>query len=228
MGFKLGIFAIFVFILVCFPLVTSTSEDSLGIFQKSSEVELLQICSNATSLCDSCNISSVKYPNSSTIVSNVIMTKRTADFNYTLISNNTGIEGIYSVNGFCTSGGEIKVFSYVFEITNNGNEKPEGSVIVLFVILFTILVAGLLGLLLYNIFQMITWNLDAKDLILNVSLYFVLFVVYILGKQYLGNSFIDDFLVWLIGVAALTNVILPIIGFTITYIKGGLDGNEQS
>jgi len=212
-------------LLVSFPLISSTSETFLGTFEKSTDIELLQICSNSTSLCDSCNISSVKYPNSSVSVSNILMTKRSGDFNYSLISNYTGETGSYSVNGFCIAGSEIQVFSYILEITNNGNEKPSENVIVLFVILFTLLVAGLLSLLMYNIFHMITWDFDAKDLIYNISAYFVLFVVYILGKEYLGNSFIDDFLVWVIGVAALTNVILPIIAFTITFIKGGLDYN---
>lgn len=205
-----------------------TSENYLGIFEQGTDIELIQVCSNATAICDSCNISSIKYPDSSIITSDVVMTKRSADFNYSLISNFTSELGSYSVNGYCVAGEELKVFSYSFDVTPNGNEKPDGSVIVLFVILFTILIAGLLSLLMYNIFHMITWDFDARDLIMNVSSYFVLFAVYILGKEYLGNSFVDEFLVWFIGVAAVTNVILPIIAFVLTLVRGDLDKNAQS
>jgi len=225
MGNTRCIFLILILLLTCFPLVSSTSENFLGTFEKSTQIEILQLCSNSTSFCDSCNISSIKYENSSIIISNILMTKREADFNYSLSANNTEVIGPYTVNGFCKAGSEIKVFSYTFEVTNNGNEKPSENVIVLFVILFTILVASLLSLLMYNIFHMITWDFDANDLIYNISAYFVLFVIYILGKEYLGNSFIDEFLVWIIGVTALTNVILPITAFVITFVKGGLDYN---
>ena len=204
----------------------SATNPSLGTFQKDTEIELLQVCSNGTSLCDSCNISSVKYPNSSILVSNVEMTPRIADFNYSIHKNYTSITGEYSVNGFCMSGGGLEVFSYDFDVTVNGNEAPEGSVVVLFLILFLILIGGLLSLLMYNIFHLIQWDFDAKDLIWNISAYFILFAVYILGKEYLGNSFVDDFLVWVIGVGALTNVILPIIAFVISYIKMGLESNQ--
>jgi len=214
------------FIVLLFSGGVMASTPSLGTFQKDTEIELLQVCSNGTSLCDSCNLSSVKYPNSSILVSNVEMTPRIADFNYSLYENYTSITGEYLVNGFCMSGGGLEVFSYTFDITVNGKESPDGSVVVLFLILFLILIGGLLSLLMYNIFHLIQWDFDAKDLIWNISAYFILFAVYILGKEYLGNSFVDEFLVWVIGVGALTNVILPIIAFVISYIKMGLESNQ--
>jgi len=64
------------------------------------------------------------------------------------------------------------------------------------------------------------------DLIFNISTYFVIFIVYILGEQYLGNTFINDFLVWMIGVGAVTTVILPIIAFVLAIVKGELKSNE--
>ena len=224
---KLFLFVIIVFFLTSF--ITSSSSDkreSLGIFEKGNDIELIQLCSDGANLCASCNISSIKYPNSTIIISDQEMTKRVADFNYTLISNYTQTTGEYKVNGVCTSGADTQVWNYYFEVTNNGNETPEGVVIVLFVLLFILITVGLLGLLLYNIFHMIQWDFDAKDLIFNVSAYFGLFVTYILGKTYLGNEFFDSFLIWVIGVTALTNVILPLIAFLMSYMRGGLEGNE--
>jgi len=222
------VFIFFMFLLVVLPLtVAYIPSESLGVFKSGENVELLQLCSNETSLCDSCNISSVVYPNSSTAITNVAMNKREGDFNYILNSNYTKEIGRYSVNGFCNAGSSVRVFSYFFDVTTNGNEKPDGIVIVIFILLFTVFVVGLLGLLLYNIFHLIQWDFDAKDLTINISAYFALFVTYILGKEYLGNSFIDGFLVWMIGVTATTNVVLPIIAFFISYVKGGLGFNEK-
>ena len=166
---------IFLLILSMFfiPSIFAASESTLGIFEVSTDIELLQICSNETALCDICNISSIKYPNSSILLSNLEMTRRVADFNYTINSTYISKIGTYTVNGFCEAGNELKVFSYVFEVTVNGNEKPTGIVIVFFTFLFTICVASLLALLLYNIFRFIEWNFDASDLIFNVSAYFI-------------------------------------------------------
>jgi len=220
---NLKIFSIFFVLLFLVPFLSAeTSIQSLGIFEKDTNIELLQVCSNSTSLCDSCNISSVKYPNSSISISNVDMTKREADFNYSLISNYTSPLGTYKVNGFCMAGNELKVFSYIFEVTANGNEKPEGIVIVLFILFFTLIIVFLLSLLMYNIFHMVQWDFDANDLIYNFSGYFALFVIYILGKEYMGNIFINDMLIWLIGIAAVTHIILPVIAFVLTYVRGNL------
>ena len=218
---------IFVIFSILFLIPLLSAETSLGLFEQSTDIELLQVCSNETNLCDYCNISSVKYPNSTIIFSDISMTQRTADFNYSLISNYTSPTGKYFVNGVCGVGNQIEVFSYTFDVTINGNENPEGIVIVLFTILFVIIFAGLIGLLLYNVFHMIQWDFDAKDLIINVSTYISLFAIYILGKEYFGNSFFNDSLVWLIGITALTNVIVPIVAFVLTFFKEGLEGGNN-
>jgi len=215
--------------LVAFLLIFSTNfamaeEDVLGYFEQDIDIEVIQICSSATSICDSCNISSIKYPkNSTSIVTDVEMTKRTSDFYYNLDANFTNPVGWYVVSGVCNSGSEVEVFSFKFYVSPNGKEPPSEGVIVFFSILFIFIVGSLLGMVLYNIFRMIEWKLDARDLIFNVSAYFALFVTYILGKEYLGNIFFNDFIVWLIVVGALTNVILPIIGFVMSYVRGGLE-----
>lgn len=120
---------IIIFVLVmfmsCFVVAQDdTSSQMLGTFQQNNPVEIIQICSNQTSLCDLCNITSIKYPNSTNIVSNVMMTKRASDFNYTLNGNITTLIGSYLVNGFCQSGNEVSVWSYTFLVTPTGQEKP--------------------------------------------------------------------------------------------------------
>jgi len=193
-----------------------SSLDSLGTFKQNEVVRISQVCSDATYI----NLSSVSYPNSSKAVTNIEMTSSgNGEFYYDY--NLTSVEGRYNVNGI--SDGCTNTFATYFEITPNGNEPPSELVAVLFILFFILIVVGLLGLVMYNVFHFIAWDFDAVDLIYNVSTYFGVFVVYILGVQYMGNTFINDFLVWVIGVGAVTNVILPLIAFIMCYIRGTID-----
>jgi len=148
---KNKILFVFFLILICSPFISAATTDNnditLGTYRINSAVEVPQVCSNATSLCDLCNITSIKYPNSTIIVSNVEMTKRTYDFNYTLYPNQTGELGTYLVNGFCKSGNEVKVFSYDFQITRTGELLSTSQAIVYIVVLIGILPIFLLCLL---------------------------------------------------------------------------------
>jgi len=187
---------------------------------KNDTFDLVQVCTTCTYV----NLTSIELPNGTSIFYNEGMTKNDIHYSYPY---NPEFEGIYYYTVKGDKDGEVMAECFYFEVTNNGNAVPAGGTINLFVIIFLIFVGGMLSLLLYTIFHLIQWDFDAKDLILNVSSYFVLFAAYILSKTYLGNSFVDDFLVWLIGVGALTMVILPIVAFFISYVKGGLKGNEQ-
>lgn len=110
-------------------LVTGTvravsTTQSVGPFQINTDAQLTQTCSNLTSLCDYCNISSVTYQNSTPVVSNVVMTKRAADFNYTLTGTQVNQLGTYIVTGYCGAGSEILTWAYSFVVTPSGAEKP--------------------------------------------------------------------------------------------------------
>lgn len=118
------IILVLVIFMSCFVSSQDDTSQMLGTFQQNSPVEIIQICSNSTSLCDLCNITSIKYPNSSIIISNIEMTKRPSDFNYTLDGNITNLIGSYLVNGYCQAGSEVSVWSYTFLITPTGQEKP--------------------------------------------------------------------------------------------------------
>lgn len=96
---------------------------------------------------------------------------------------------------------------------------PNGFVIIFFSFIFIFICFEMLGLLLWTLLHFIEINIDAKDLILNVSSYFGVWAFYILGLEFLGNPFISDFTLFLIEVGAITTVLIPIIGFVISYIK---------
>lgn len=106
-------------------MVSSTSTiQSVGPFQINTDAELIQTCSNLTSMCDFCNISSIKNQNSTSIVSDVVMTRRSADFNYTITGDQISQLGTYIVTGYCGAGGEILTWAYSFDVTPSGSEKP--------------------------------------------------------------------------------------------------------
>lgn len=132
----------FLIALIVLPIISAdivNTESSLGPFAINTDVELIQICSNATSICDSCNITSVKYQNSTIIVSDVAMTNRTNDFNYSIGSTDINTIGIYSVDGFCNSGNQVGVWTYTFEVTNTGDKLSTSSGIIYLVFLLGIL-----------------------------------------------------------------------------------------
>jgi len=131
----------FIFILFCIFLSSFAiaAIPGLGVFKQDGCIELKQTCTINGSFCDGCNISSIDYPNSSIAMSNLIMTKRIGDFNYSFC--NASARGEYHVNGHCTFGSDIlKNWVYYFEVTESG-EKVSLSNIILTIAL--LLFAGL-------------------------------------------------------------------------------------
>lgn len=118
------------------PLITAEVQ-TLGYFEVGEEIELKQIGDDYTS----CNITSVSYPNSTTIVSDVVMTKRGDEYNYTLSSSYTDVIGKYVVNGICDN----DVWAYDFYVTPSGSDDINaGEGISLSLAIFSILAIGIL------------------------------------------------------------------------------------
>ena len=184
-------------------------------------VELLQECASCTYV----NLTTIQYPNMSKQNIHLPMTKNGMSYNISFCSTQESGCFVYCFVGDVDATPTISCKD--FNITPNGKEKPSGIVVVFFSILFLIFVCGLISLLIYNIAHMVQWDFDMRDLIYNISSYFGLFVTYIFAKEYMGNAFVEDFLVWLIGVAAVTNIILPMIAFIMSYVKGGLEGGNN-
>ena len=136
--------------------------------------------------------------------------------------------GIYSYLLWCNSTYFGGFDSVQIEVTETGNILPEGVIIIFFSLLFILLCFEMLGLLLWTILHLLELNLDAKDLILNVSSYFALFAFYILQTRFLEDKFMSDFLVFLLEIGAVTTVLIPIIGFVISYIKQNMKGGDHN
>ena len=112
-------------------------------------------------------------------------------------------------------------------VNQSGND-PSGAVKVFFFALFIFLCFELLGLLLWTILHFIEINIDARDLILNVSSYFALWAFYVLHLRFMGDVFISDFLLMLIEIGAVTTIIIPLIGFVVSYIKQNMKAGDHN
>ncbi len=122
--------------------LTSAEIQTLGTFKQRECINLIQTCEN----CTYNNISSVLYPNSSVVLSNIVMTKDDTYYNYTFC--NTSTLGSYIVNGYGDLDGERTTWNYDFKITPSGNDAPsDGEGIVFLGSLIAMLLVG--GMFLY-------------------------------------------------------------------------------
>lgn len=124
------------------PLLSAT-EIEMGVYQKGSCVELIQLCGD----CTYNNITSIIYPNVTKVILDEEMTKRGTEYNYTYCFPN--VTGEYLVNGVGDLGGSDNVWVYVVTLTPDG-EMPTtskllfhyGSIFILF-LFFSLTVVGI-------------------------------------------------------------------------------------
>ncbi len=204
------------FVLFLFGMIFLAGLTSALTYQQSQNITLTIPFSemNYTSG-DTYNLTIIK-PNSLALIENDLAIINLSYLSYLLTDSQTADTGEYQIYIY-GSGGSYDNTSY--EITTNGKPSPSGFVIVLFSLLFIFIVVTLLTLLMRTILLFIELNIEAKDLIFNFSSYFGLWAIYILGIEYLGNAFINSFLLFLIEVGAITTILVPLIGFVISFIK---------
>lgn len=212
--FSLSLLMVLVFLCVLLIPLTSAQIQTLGNFKQSDCVNLKQVCSN----CSYVNITSIIYPNSTQANGEVAMTKVGTDYNYTFCK--TTNLGTYIVNGKGDLNGVDNVWSYDFNITGNGKELPNGSVIVLFILFFLLILGLLTYMAIYSTGHFIKMDFDIIDLAYNLGVYFMLFGLYMVSQYYLGNPIIEDFLLLLVQVGALTNVLMPFMALIVSIFVG--------
>lgn len=177
----------------------------------------------------SASVDSIDYP-----YNNQILTSPTIDLEISTTGSTSCYWNYNNVHNesIACSGGKIRLPTVegnysIYVSDDTGDSKnisvslvyPNGFVIIFFNFVFIFICFEMLGLLLWTLLHFIEINIDAKDLILNISSYFGVWAFYILGLEYLGNPFISDFTLFLIEVGAITTVLIPIIGFVVSYVK---------
>lgn len=230
-------------ILCTFLLIGNVSafgyEDvSLGTFTKDHCINIQQTCDNCTYI----NITSITFPNSTKAVSNVEMIQDSTDFSYEFCSA-SGL-GEYFVNYKGDENGITSIAKTWFDVTQNGRENPSGIVIVVYSILFLGLLAFLIYFLFYTLFFFIEFKMEKeqdmkpfftiKDLVFNLSGFFVLLGFQYLSRIYIGNVLINKIVGLTVFVSAWTNVGLSIVAILLSFtiaswgeILRGLKRDEQ-
>ena len=144
-----GLALLFITLMMVIPVsALTTSATDFGTFKQATSIDLLQTCDNGVTMCTACNISSVKNPNSTSVLSNVEMTKRSYDFNYTLGSDKTTSLGTYLVSGYCADATSVKNWYYQFTITPAGG--AENNTLVFLMLSVTALIILVLAFLFHN------------------------------------------------------------------------------
>jgi len=208
---------IFVFMLVCLFLVSSVSavESSLGTFKQNDAITLRQMCAS----CSFNNISSVVYPNGTTAISNLAMTKSGAEFTYSLDKSYVNQLGVYYVNGYGDLLTVDTAWVYTFEVTENGSPNPDGITNVIYSILFFIVLAFSIVTLFNNLTSLAEVSFDIKDLTYSFIAFFGFLTYYYFANIYFNLGFVMgilDAMIWVIG---FTHLFIPGIAFVITLIK---------
>jgi hypothetical protein len=109
-------YSLFLILFFFIFLISFISAESIGTFKQNSEIELFQTCNN----CTYCNLTSIKYPNSTSFLSNLEMSRDGTYYNYYLSSNYTNIVGDYKYCYDCGNSYESLTGCIDFEITQTG------------------------------------------------------------------------------------------------------------
>ena len=187
--------------------LASATVETLGVFKQNENIDLIQSGAGLTE----CNISSVKYPDSTNALINAEMTYTNNEFNYTF--NNASELGTYIVNGFCGNATDYVYWAYDFEITPSGIVSNVG---ILITFLFIVLI--LFTLSFYKIFNS---NSKIEFIIFSISSYFMIlifiFMSWKISENYLYNM---EWIVSLLYIIFLVVLILmfPFIIFLILYL----------
>jgi len=156
------------------------------------------------------------------------LTGGASDYYIPISSGNFSMLGYTSFIIECNTTSQTGFANGIFEVTYNGKAPPEQNIIILYSLFIIALVVLLLTSLLSIIYNLINWSLDGKDMTFAVSVYFGLFMTYILATTYLGNQFIEELLLLFIEVGALIHVIVPIVGFFMYFFRSNLEKNRSN
>ena len=126
------------FAMILFSVTLIIAPSSLGTVKQYDCLNLLQICDN----CTWNNISSVLYPDKTTALGEVNMTRTNTEYNYYSCDDLTTQIGTYIVNGKGDLDGRVEVWSYDYEVTPSGFTGTLGFYILVLVLSLGIIVLG--------------------------------------------------------------------------------------
>jgi hypothetical protein len=221
---KRGIFLLTILSLVFLISSTSATIETLGYFKQNSDVSLIQTCSS----CTFNNISSILYPNTTAIFSDIAMTKVGVTYSYVLNGNYTHDFGRYIVCGFGDPSGVNATWCYDFFINATGRPEPSGAVLTFFIVSFLLILLFLVYLFVYSLGHAIQKNFDIVDLGFCMGIYFALLGLWFVHGQYIGNPLMESILSWLVYVGGVTHVFAPMVFFIISLFRASLEKSQYN
>ena len=185
---KLIIFFITIMVGLCVLPFIIAEQQTLGVFKQFDCINLKQICSNCTY-----NYISVIYPNSTTALSETVMTKSGVYYTYELCNKSDAL-GQYIVQGVGNLDGINQTWTYDYYITPNGESTDTGT---------SLTYLSLLGLLIVLLGICVLFFLDIPNPLMKVTmvgvgyllLISIFFVSWQMSLSLLGSAdFLSTFL----------------------------------
>jgi len=182
----------------------AAAQESLGNYKLGEDVLLMQLCGT----CTYNNITSLTHPNSSILISNVVMVKDGTQYTYLVDSANLTEKGTYSVNGFGDLDGVATSWAYNFEVTGIGREFNTQTAIYYFGISIVLIFFFLVCIFVYNILpQHKALGADGRIMSVNSLAHLKLIVA---GVAW-GILVMISFLLWNVSEAYLTSTLAVMI-----------------
>ena len=179
-------------------------------------------CFNIPAACDNCTYINITilYPNGTIAVDNQPMTNLSSIYYYNYTFCNTSTLGIHT---FITNYDEDEYsrtysdFNF-FDITINGNERPEGIVKVIFIAFFIVILFGSLVSFLKILGHWKDLEVDIMDFAQTIGIYLVIFAYQYFAITYLGDPVINDLMEIFVIVGAITHAFVPTAAFLASLI----------
>ncbi len=196
-------------VLTIFPFVLAT--DNLGTIKVNQPYIFCQVCSDGSYI----TLSSINTPNSTELINLNMTSTGSKQFCYNYTPTKVGRYDFRGISDGCD-----KTFATYVDVTSNGQERADGTVIIAFSMVFLII-------LFYSVFMMVnmlahvfTLDYDAIDMALTLGGYVAMLGVNMLERIYLMNPNLENWLDLFIQVGLWTHVILPIMSFIFVLTVG--------
>jgi len=198
--------------------IVMASQQSLGTFEQGESIRLIQTCTT----CPFVTLDTIKLPNGTILEIGQNMTQTGNTFYYDF--EVTDLDGEYIYNTYY---GNYSV-PVGFLVTLNGNTPAEGITVVVFSIIFILIVFFGIIYFLKSLAHFLEFDMDLIDAAVLIATYLAMWIFYYFSTEYLGNSFINSILEIAIDIGAISHVLLPIIGFMISFIMTNLKAKKKA
>ena len=194
-------------LILCLSLLMISSVSAYLPHEQNTELQF----SFSDTLAGNCNVTTLDNP-TETIVINQVMTNNANTFSATIDAGNFTEIGAYCFNIVCEDG----YGSVCREVTGNGNDKPDGVLILGFTIILLFIFSFSTVYLIKSIGLIVENSLDILDVAYMWGAYFGLLGVNMLAKFYLGTPEVLEFLGVIVKFSAFPMVVVPVLGFMLS------------